>query len=243
MLSKQAKYIELGEQMLQQILQGHYAIGSLLPTEKEICQQHQISRHTAREALRYIERLGMVERRQGAGTRVLKSKLPDQLTQFTQSVQELLEFGLQTRFQVEHCARVAPCEEALRHWAASTAQHLVHLSGIRLDLHTGKPVCFSVIQQLEADEEVGMALPDKKLVLKNMLNLLNSSNIGRVEQEFTACLLSAVLAAKLSDSANSAAMHVVRRYYSKQGALLLISQSTYPAHRFRYTNILTPSVT
>lgn len=243
MLSKQAKYIELGEQMLQQILQGSYTVGSLLPTEKEMCQQHQISRHTAREALRYIERLGMVERRQGAGTRVLKSKLPDQLNQFTQSVQELLEFGLQTRFQVEHCERFTAVEDELLQWAVKDQQHIIHLSGIRMDLHTGKPVCFSVIQQLEPYAQANIALPDKKQVLKNMLNLLNSNNIGRVEQEFTACLLSAEIADKLSDSPRTAAMHVVRRYYSKHDTLLLISQSTYPSHRFRYTNILTPSAT
>ncbi|MCC5825050.1 GntR family transcriptional regulator [Alkalimonas sp.] len=243
MHSKQAKYIELGELLLQQILQGHYPLGSLLPTEKELCAQHGISRHTAREGLRYIERIGVVERRQGAGTRVIRSSLPEQINQFTQSVQELLEFGQQTRFNIDVCQLLSTDKDEMARLKLLSPMNYIYLAGIRSEVHDKKPICYSSIQQFRYHPEVLAQSLDKKAALRQMMHLLSSANIGRVEQEFTACLLTCEMATKLNDRAQSAAMKVVRKYYSKQGELVLLAESIYPAHRYRYINVLTPSST
>lgn len=56
------KYQQLGEQLISKILNLDYQKGQLLPTEKELCESYAISCHTAREALRYLEKAGLVER-------------------------------------------------------------------------------------------------------------------------------------------------------------------------------------
>ena len=55
------------------IASGVYAVGSSLPSESELCAKFNVSRHTVRESLRKLAELGLVARRQGAGTRVIAS--------------------------------------------------------------------------------------------------------------------------------------------------------------------------
>jgi DNA-binding GntR family transcriptional regulator len=56
------------------ILLGDYPVGTLLPTEKELCGEFGISRITARKALEELSRTGVIKRVQGKGTIVSDSK-------------------------------------------------------------------------------------------------------------------------------------------------------------------------
>ena len=70
------RYHILADQLRQGIRNGRYPVGALLPTELEICRAEGVSRHTARDALRILIDEGLVERRQGAGTRVVAAERP-----------------------------------------------------------------------------------------------------------------------------------------------------------------------
>ena len=49
---------------------GRFPVGSLLPTELELCERYDASRHTVRGALPELQELGLVSRRKNVGTRV-----------------------------------------------------------------------------------------------------------------------------------------------------------------------------
>jgi GntR family transcriptional regulator, transcriptional repressor for pyruvate dehydrogenase complex len=53
------------------ILEGQFAADDRLPGERQLAEEFGVNRSTIREALRALERLGLVETRQGQGTRVL----------------------------------------------------------------------------------------------------------------------------------------------------------------------------
>ena len=57
---------EVTEQLKQSILAGDFAVGDKLPSERELMEEFQVSRVAVREALRYLEKSGFVETRQGA---------------------------------------------------------------------------------------------------------------------------------------------------------------------------------
>ena len=58
------------DHLLGQIVRGEYAPGNLLPTEPEIASRLVVSRSVVREAMRVLDAKGLIEVRQGSGTRV-----------------------------------------------------------------------------------------------------------------------------------------------------------------------------
>lgn len=69
-MSTNIKYNVLFEQLKNQILSGHYAYGSKLPTEGELSAQHGFSRFTVRSSLRLLEEQNYIRRIQGSGSYV-----------------------------------------------------------------------------------------------------------------------------------------------------------------------------
>ncbi len=53
--------------LLRQIIRGTIPVGAKLPTERALAAEFQVNRATVREALRYLENLGLVAIRQGDG--------------------------------------------------------------------------------------------------------------------------------------------------------------------------------
>jgi len=77
------KYKEIASLIRQQILSGVYPPNTLLPTEQQLCAVHAASRQTIRAALQTLVEEGLIQRRQGSGSRVLnpqEAPLPPQRT-------------------------------------------------------------------------------------------------------------------------------------------------------------------
>ena len=65
------KYQLLASALREQILRGDCPPGSMLPTEHQLCRSFDVSRQTVRAALDCLSREGLIQRRQGSGSRVL----------------------------------------------------------------------------------------------------------------------------------------------------------------------------
>ncbi|OSN03538.1 GntR family transcriptional regulator [Lonsdalea britannica] len=61
-------YLQIEQILTRQIHDNRLKPGDPLPTEAEMCQQYQVSRMTARKAVDYLVRQGLVERFRGRGT-------------------------------------------------------------------------------------------------------------------------------------------------------------------------------
>ncbi len=61
----------VARQLRSAILTGVHQPGELLPPERDLAAQFGVDRHTLRSALTELEQLGLVQRRQGSGSRVL----------------------------------------------------------------------------------------------------------------------------------------------------------------------------
>jgi DNA-binding GntR family transcriptional regulator len=87
--SAQPRYLAVAERLSQAITQGDYGIGSLLPTESELCEKFGVSRHTVREALRKLRDLGLVTRHQGVGTRVENAEISGRYVASLNTIQDM----------------------------------------------------------------------------------------------------------------------------------------------------------
>lgn len=64
---------QIVRQLEQMLLEGSFAAGQKLPTERELAEQFEVSRPSVREALQKLEAKGLVSRKQGGGTFVCDS--------------------------------------------------------------------------------------------------------------------------------------------------------------------------
>lgn len=67
-------YYQIYDFMFQDIADGKYQVGALVPSEKELMEHYHVSRATIRKAMEMLTNEGLVERRRGQGTYV-KSRI------------------------------------------------------------------------------------------------------------------------------------------------------------------------
>ncbi len=87
----QRRYAAVAKDLIDQIGSGHYPVGSLLPTEFELCSLYAVSRHTVRAAIDQLQGQGMVSRRKRVGTRVEAASPQGGYSQAMASVADLVQ--------------------------------------------------------------------------------------------------------------------------------------------------------
>jgi GntR family transcriptional regulator len=77
------RYYQLREIIRERIVSGDWAHGSLIPSEREMCERYGISRMTARQSITDLVNEGLLYREQGKGTYVGRPKIAQQLLRLT----------------------------------------------------------------------------------------------------------------------------------------------------------------
>src|SRR5687767_9203303 len=126
------RYSMLARVLTDEIEAGRYKVGQLIPTEAELQQRFDVSRHTVREALRDLKNRGMILARAGVGTVVrAKATLGTSFMQGAGTLEEVIQFGEANRMKVLGHEPVIADERLAEQVAAKPGQALHHLSILR----------------------------------------------------------------------------------------------------------------
>lgn len=108
-------YFQLKSLLIAEIEDGTYAIDSLIPTEKELCDMFHISRTTVRQALADMVQEGRLYRVKSKGTFVSRPKIKQDFMQKLESFNEQIErTGRVPSTEVlDFCVMCAPYDVAL----------------------------------------------------------------------------------------------------------------------------------
>lgn len=120
------------------IMAEYYAAGQQLPSERDLCERHGVSRITVRHALKSLEESGLIERVKGRGAFVLagrQAKIPVRTEDFTGSIRSRKEHWIRSVLQVRH---VAPSPAAARLLALGGEAACLHAA--RLDFRDNEPL-------------------------------------------------------------------------------------------------------
>ncbi|MEX2784490.1 trehalose operon repressor [Streptococcus sp. H49] len=85
------KYEQIYQQLEADILKGSYAIGDYLPSEAELAVAHSASRDTIRKALALLAENGLIKKRHGSGSQIIKHEPINFPVSALTSYQELVE--------------------------------------------------------------------------------------------------------------------------------------------------------
>lgn len=93
------------------IREGRYRAGDRLPTERELAEQLGVGRTSVREGLRFLEKLGILEVRQGTGT-IVRSLSLGEVFDHLVPVQTIIELPDRDVRHIMHVRRVLEAESA-----------------------------------------------------------------------------------------------------------------------------------
>lgn len=97
MLDKQSPipiYIQIEEQLKQQIQQGDFPIGTTIPSERELTERFDVSRMTVRQAITNLVNDGLLYREKGRGTFVASPKVEQPLNGLTSFTEDMMARGM-----------------------------------------------------------------------------------------------------------------------------------------------------
>jgi GntR family transcriptional regulator len=236
----QPRYLQLAQTLLNEIENGKYPVGSLVPTEFDLCSQFGVSRSTAREAVKRLVQLGLVVRQPRVGTTVRARSATESYRQSTASVADLYQYATDTTLVIESsetCEIDAATAEQLE---ATAGETWLHLRGKR---HTqskaqANPICVTELWLHPAFRSIqGISGPMRRAV-HAVIEEQFGEVIAAVEQEIRAVALSASEAQALNAKPRSPGLWICRRYRNRRGQLIELAISTHPADRFSYSTVL-----
>ncbi len=229
------RYALLADTIIEDIGSGRYAVGSLLPTEAELCVQFGVSRHTVREALRRLREMGLVSRHQGIGTRVKAKRGDARYVQSIDSISDLFTYIKETRLVVmaHQELTVGPALGALLRCAAGQRWHLLEV--LRVPQAGGQPMVASEIYVPHAYAAIGRAMHDLRVPIYTLIEQKYGARIIEVQQVMSPCAIPANKARMLKVRAGFPGMEITRHYMAADDRILLVSKSLYPAGRFSYS--------
>jgi GntR family transcriptional regulator len=220
----------VAEELLARIADGTFAVGDRLPTEGELCATYGLARGTVRQALDRLLQLGMIERRRGAGTRVVATHPVGPYQPFASTPSDITALAATTRL-VDPVMFDLVLDAVLARRIgvrAGTKWHV--LRGVRVHRDApDHPLCWS-----EHYTRGGLPPPGQVPFDADTLARF------RVEQKVSAALLDADLASVLDAQAGGPALVVSRRLSDRRGRVLNVGIYTHPADRYEITTVVEP---
>jgi DNA-binding GntR family transcriptional regulator len=230
------RYALLAERLMQDIANEVYPVGAQLPTEAELCNQYNVSRHTVREAIRRIQELGLVASRQGVGTRVIASTPTRQYSQSIGSVDELLQYAFHTRITDIGLEDIEASEDQASEFGCKPGQKFLKISGLRQTVADpdSPPIAWTEIYVNGAFSGIRDSVSEHVGAISDLVYQRYGYRAEEIRQDIAACALRKAEADRLEAPRGSPALRIRRWYYAPDGEMLEYSVSLHPAGRFSF---------
>jgi DNA-binding GntR family transcriptional regulator len=228
------RYQEIMRAISDDISSGRVAVGERLPTEPELCAQHNAGRHTIREAIRGLIEAGMVERRPRRGTRVISAEPISGYRWLPESAHDIAA-NVNATWIVQPSGTLVEADETTAgRLGCDVGDRWFRFAGPRIlrDRSTREPVCFS--------EQYVPDTPAARRAIATAAMSPGDVAHQQIEQEIRADLLDDEQADALQADPGSAALVVVRRHRNPDGRLVAIGIHTHPSDRFSIKMNLSP---
>ncbi|WP_336335059.1 GntR family transcriptional regulator [Pseudomonas putida] len=228
------RYATVAKHLMEGIASGRYPVGSLLPTELELCDLYDVSRHTVRAAIDQLLSQGLVSRRKRVGTRVEANSPRGGYSQSLPSVADLAQVTATQQREVQDVRHfVADLNETTR-LGLVAGEHYFCISSIRIDRqYNAAPLCWAdVYAQRDYAEAIELAREHPGQLIAELIEQHYGRVIAVVDQQVRAVSLTQEMAQALKAEAGSPALKIIRHYREENGDLMAVSETVHPDDRF-----------
>jgi DNA-binding GntR family transcriptional regulator len=231
---RKPRYLELAEEIGRGIETGIYAVGTLLPSEAELCERHSVSRHTVREATRVLQELGLVARHQGLGTRIQAAKAASRYVLAMDAIPDLWEYVKNTELKVVRRKLVRAKDALTPLPGADGGDTWRLLEAVRYE-KSGEPIAWKQVYIDARYDSVASEVGKRTVPVYSLIEERFGLKTEKVRQEISAVAIPDEAAAALKVKPGSSGLAIVRHYFGPEERVFEVTMSIYPADRFRYS--------
>jgi DNA-binding GntR family transcriptional regulator len=232
------RYRNVRETLAREIVDGLYPVGERFPTDQELCERFSVSRHTVREALRDLQRDGVLARQRGAGTIVTARQIPP----YVQAVAELTEldnYAAETAFDCITEGVVVVREQLSAELDCLSHSRWLRFAGLRYRTGDNRPLCWTEVFLTEDLIPERAAIRDGYGAFFDRARRVKGYMAEVVEQTIRAVAISKEHAGLLEYQEGAPALLVRRRYLTQDNVPFEITMSVHPADRYVSSTRLT----
>lgn len=222
------------------IASGHFPVGSLLPTEFELCELYGASRYAVRMAVAELVALGLVSRRKRAGTRVEARMATAHFRQSLNSLDDLVQFGATHRRKVQESGEQRLDRALAEALGVAEGSRWLRISSLRLDeAAAAPPIGWTDVYLDPAYPDVIAAArthPDR--LVAALVAARHGRHAAEIRQDISVATVTERVAPALRAEPGTPALRIIRRYLDHAGIAFEISDSLHPAGRFTASSVL-----
>ena len=230
---KQHRYEQIAKALSERITSGAVAVGESLPTEAALCTRYNVSRYTAREALRQLRDAGLITRRPRAGSTVTATTSNSTFNLPVSSAADLFRYATDTQFIIRKRERIKATGEELAALECRRGQAWIKLSGVRRKPGIATPVCLISVYLHIALAGLEKRIPRSAGVIYPLVEKELGVRIAWIGQRIEAVRVGPREAVLLK-SQEGFGLRVRRYYYDATDRLLEMSDSLHASERFAY---------
>jgi DNA-binding GntR family transcriptional regulator len=228
------RYQQIAADLISMIRNGPLRVGDELPTEWQLCGQYEVSRSTAREALRQVELEGLISRQRGATSRVITVDSPLHYSVMLGTEHDILRYTEDTLLDLTFHSRAVSARVASV-LELPDGDQWYSASGLRWSSQSKSPIALTNVYVLASYGEVFRSLcgPASGAIFSRIC-ATHGLRLSRIDQTVTAAKLRTQAARKLGCPAGDPALRIVRRFFAVGVGMFEVSDSLHPADRFAY---------
>lgn len=219
---------------------GQWEVGTFLASEPELASKYGVSRETLRAALRQLEEAGLIARRKGQGTRVVRLQPVQEFHTKLSSIEELAQYGRTAVRSIVSVREVTVDDGLADELGVPEGTVRTLITSTRQDpADGGRPASLAQVYLSPADASlIRDELKDSDRLVADLVADRTGRQVNRVLQQIKATGLDEEAAKVLGEMPGSVGLRLTRRYLDADGGVLAVAVSTHPGARFVYESVL-----
>lgn len=224
-------YVQIEEHLKLRIQQGEFAVGTAIPSERELTDMFGVSRMTVRQSITNMANNGLLYREKGRGTFVAAPKVEQPLSGLTSFTEDMLSRGMTPSNRLISFEKMMPYVDVAQKLQLGEGEEVFLVKRIRYA--DDKPMAIEktylpvkLVPTLDKDALTGS--------IYSFIEKDSQMTIGHAMQRMEAALVNEEDADLLQIDVPSAILIIERISYLTNGLPFEIVRSSYRADRYQF---------
>ncbi|MDQ0223387.1 GntR family transcriptional regulator [Streptococcus moroccensis] len=223
-------YIQIHNQIKDEIDQGIWKIGQRLPSERDFADHFEVSRMTLRQAVTLLVEEGVLERKVGSGTYVASTRIQEKMRGTTSFTEIIRSQGKHPSSQVISYIESKPNKKEQAHLELRPTETVIRMERVRYADEV------PVVYEVAVVPKKFIARFAKEDITQHFFKTLTEHGfkIGKSQQTIYARLAEGVVTDYLGLEAGQAILGLTQVSYFDDGQAFEYVKSQYAAERFEF---------